>query len=595
MVIFSRASEIWVLTKQAFGRYKSQIVLLTVLGFVTGTLEAVGITAIIPLFSLLPGGPPVGDWISRQIAGLFSVAHLPFSFESLSIFIVLLFFLKAPALVLLNFILSKITADYESETKARLFSRTLHSSWPFLMKQKSGHLETIMLVDVPASATLLNQISGALMLVASVVVYLLAAINNSSTITFLTLAVGGAVFVFSKPLFWRSRQAASERAAISKEVAHHVSENIYGIKTLKTSLGLPGAQKRAEKYFSDLRRIDVRSNNLKNISRAFMQPLAVLFIVVLFAFSYRAGAFNWVAIGVTVFLIDRIFIYLQQLLNTLHVLNDLVPNLRAVLKHEGSARANRETADARGDAFLFKKSFEFRDVSFGYSADQPVLQNISFEVRKGEMVGIIGPSGVGKTTLVDLILRLFSPQAGTILLDGKDIAAIKLDSWRKNIGYVAQDIFLMNDSVGNNIKFYDESMTDKQIAEAARQADLYEFIQSLPEKFETIVGERGLRLSAGQRQRIVIARILARKPELLILDEATSALDNESEAQIQAVIKKLKGRVTVFAIAHRLSTVMDSDKLMVLEGGRLVEQGEPQKLMADKNSYFFRSYEISKN
>ena len=250
---------------------------------------------------------------------------------------------------------------------------------------------------------------------------------------------------------------------------------------------------------------------------------------------------------------------------------------------------------ARGDAFLFKKSFEFRDVSFGYSADQPVLQNISFEVRKGEMVGIIGPSGVGKTTLVDLILRLFSPQAGTILLDGKDIAAIKLDSWRKNIGYVAQDIFLMNDSVGNNIKFYDESMTDKQIAEAARQADLYEFIQSLPEKFETIVGERGLRLSAGQRQRIVIARILARKPELLILDEATSALDNESEAQIQAVIKKLKGRVTVFAIAHRLSTVMDSDKLMVLEGGRLVEQGEPQKLMADKNSYFFRSYEISKN
>ena len=200
MVIFSRASEIWVLTKQAFGRYKSQIVLLTVLGFVTGTLEAVGITAIIPLFSLLPGGPPVGDWISRQIAGLFSVAHLPFSFESLSIFIVLLFFLKAPALVWLNFIRAKITADYESETKARLFSRTLHSSWPFLMKQKSGHLETIMLVDVPASATLLNQISGALMLVASVVVYLLAAINNSSTITFLTLAVGGAVFVFSKPL-----------------------------------------------------------------------------------------------------------------------------------------------------------------------------------------------------------------------------------------------------------------------------------------------------------------------------------------------------------------------------------------------------------
>ena len=373
-----------------------------------------------------------------------------------------------------------------------------------------------------------------------------------------------------------------------------MSENIYGIKTLKTSLGLPGAQKRAEEYFNALRRIDVRSNNLKNISRSFMQPLAVLFIVILFAFSYRAEAFNWVAIGVTVFLIDRIFIYLQQLLNTLHVLNDLVPNLRAVLNHEGSARANQETVDARGDAFLFKKSFEFRDVSFGYGADRPVLQNVSFALRKGEMVGIIGPSGVGKTTLVDLILRLFLPGSGKILLDGRDIAGIKLNDWRRNIGYVAQDIFLMNESIRDNIRFYDESITDQQIAEAAAAADLHEFIDRLPEKLDTRVGERGLRISAGQRQRIAIARVLARQPQILILDEATSALDNESEAQIQEVIKKLKGKVTVLAIAHRLSTVMDSDRLLVLENGRLAADGPPRELLKDKNSYFFRTYNVSK-
>lgn len=595
MVIFSRASEIWRLGKQAYRGYKTQIIGLTILGFVAGLLEGVGINAVIPLFSLMSEGAGATDWLSRQIVNVFAFFHLPFALSYLLIFIVLLFFLKAPVMVWVNYVRANITADYEAKTKTSLFSGTLGASWPFLLRQKSGHLESVLLVDVPAAGNLLNQISGALMLLTSTIIYFLLAINNSSSVTFLTLVLGAVVFFFSRPLFYRSRLAAAERTAVAKDVAHHVSENIYGIKSLKTGLGLSGALSRGREYFEQLKRIELRAANFKNITRVLMQPLAVLFVVGLIGFSYRAQSFNLVTAGVTVFLIDRIFIYLQQLLNTLHVLNDLVPHLRSVLRYEEASRSSLEKADARGEEFVFKKDFEFRDISFSYEEKYSVLQNISFTVRKGEMVGIIGPSGVGKTTLVDLILRLFTPRSGAILLDGKDIAAIKLDSWRKNIGYVAQDIFLMNDSIGNNIRFYDESVTDEQIAEAARQADLHEFIQSLPEKFETIVGERGLRLSAGQRQRIVIARILARKPDLLILDEATSALDNESEAQIQAVIKKLKGQVTVLAIAHRLSTVMDSDKLIVLEGGKLIEQGEPQRLMADKNSYFFRAYEISKN
>jgi ATP-binding cassette subfamily B protein/subfamily B ATP-binding cassette protein MsbA len=210
------------------------------------------------------------------------------------------------------------------------------------------------------------------------------------------------------------------------------------------------------------------------------------------------------------------------------------------------------------------------------------------------MVGLIGPSGAGKTTIVDLVLRLFELNKGEILIDGINISQIDIAQWRKNIGYVSQDIFLINDTIANNIKFYDESIIEKDIEEAARMANIYDFIQGCPEKFSTIIGERGVLLSAGQRQRIIIARILARQPKILILDEATSALDNESEKQIQRVIENLKNRITVFAIAHRLSTLINSDRLLVLENGKIIESGRPRELLGNKSSYFYKVYYIKK-
>ena len=185
-----------------------------------------------------------------------------------------------------------------------------------------------------------------------------------------------------------------------------------------------------------------------------------------------------------------------------------------------------------------------------------------------------------------------SPNEGRITLDGTDISETDLESWRKNIGYVSQEIFLLNDTVANNIRFYDENISDAQIEKAARQADIYEFISGLPKGFQTVVGERGLKLSAGQRQRVVLARIIARNPEILILDEATSALDNESEVAIQHALEGLRGKMTMLVIAHRLSTLMNSDKLMVLENGKIREEGSPKQLLQDQNSYFFKMHNI---
>ena len=185
-------------------------------------------------------------------------------------------------------------------------------------------------------------------------------------------------------------------------------------------------------------------------------------------------------------------------------------------------------------------------------------------MRKGEFLGLIGPSGAGKTTIVDLLLRLLKPGHGSILLDGVDISGIDMKAWRTNVGYVSQDIFLFNESIADNIRFYSSSISDNAIEEAAKLANIHEFVMELPDKYQTVVGERGIRLSGGQRQRIALARVLARRPQILILDEATSALDNESEIKIQESIQKLKGKITILVIAHRLSTILNTDRLISL-------------------------------
>jgi len=262
-----------------------------------------------------------------------------------------------------------------------------------------------------------------------------------------------------------------------------------------------------------------------------------------------------------------------------------------VQNYEKEEEEQKEREDG-SKKFAFNNKLRFKNVGFSYNNSRSVLKDVSFSIKKGEMIGLIGSSGAGKTTIVDLILRLFKPTGGEILVDGEDITSINIDAWRKRIGYVSQDIFLKNDTIANNIRFYDNSIAEEDMIRAARMANIHEFIESCPDKFSTVLGDRGVMISAGQRQRIIIARILARKPEFLILDEATSALDNESEMQIQKVIGELKGKITVLVIAHRLSTIINSDRLLVLEDGKISEQGEPKELLKDKTSYFFKVYNI---
>lgn len=277
-----------------------------------------------------------------------------------------------------------------------------------------------------------------------------------------------------------------------------------------------------------------------------------------------------------------LFSLFQPLKNLTNVVNEL---------QNGLASADRVFAimDIKSDiqdvdnAFKVKdlnSSLSFNDVSFTYgNKDEKVLNNINFKINKGEIFALVGPSGAGKSTLVDLIPRFYDTLSGSIKIDGKDIKDLELKSLRSIMGIVTQETFLFDDTVKANISYGVENISDDEIKDASKAANAHEFIRKLPDGYNTIIGERGVSLSGGQKQRIAIARAIVKNPPILILDEATSSLDSESEKHVQSAIENLMSERTVFVIAHRLSTVHNANKILVLENGQIVQEGKHDDLI----------------
>lgn len=248
-----------------------------------------------------------------------------------------------------------------------------------------------------------------------------------------------------------------------------------------------------------------------------------------------------------------------------------------------SAIQNAENAE---DIENVQGAITFENVSFHYSNKIPVLKNISFDCKPGMMVALVGPTGVGKTTATQLISRFYDPIEGRILIDGKDIKGVTLESLRHNISPVLQDTFLFNGTIAENIGYAKPDATRQEIEEAAKAANIHEDILNMPEQYETAVGERGLRLSGGQKQRVAIARAILRQSPIIVLDEATASVDVQTERQIQKAIKNITGKRTIVAIAHRLSTIKDADMILVIHEGEIVERGTHEELLELKGFYY---------
>jgi|TARA_B100000315_G_scaffold204705_1_gene198171 ATP-binding cassette subfamily B protein len=346
----------------------------------------------------------------------------------------------------------------------------------------------------------------------------------------------------------------------------------------------------AERYDASLARYEqaaIRSQttlSYLNIGQGVIVSAGLIAVMLLAAQQVKAGVMT---LGDFV-LINTFLIQLYLPLNFLgFVYREIKQSLVDMEEMFKLLRVNAEIVDRPGAKALEPNGgeVEFTDVDFSYEADRGILQGVSFRVPAGRTVAIVGPSGAGKSTISRILFRFYDVSAGSVRIDGQDIREVTQASLRDSIGIVPQDTVLFNDSIKYNIRYGNPGATDAEVVEAARLAAIHDFIEGLPEGYRTPVGERGLKLSGGEKQRVAIARTILKGPRILLFDEATSALDSHTEREIQAALKQVSADRTTLVIAHRLSTVVDADEILVLDQGRIVERGRHADLLALEGHY----------
>jgi subfamily B ATP-binding cassette protein MsbA len=400
----------------------------------------------------------------------------------------------------------------------------------------------------------------------------------------------------------KERRLSQEKIADIVSVVH---ETIYGVKVVK-AFGMEDFENRKFRqhtwqYMKSILRI-TRMRNLASPVTEFLGVVSGAFII-------------WYG-GLQV-LVDKT-LEPSQFLGFLLVIFQIMPPLKELSNvhnriQEARAAGERLFEILDTDPFIkdapsavplveFKNSIEFQNVSFTYDEnpatetyDGTVLKNINISVRRGEVLAIVGPSGGGKSTLIDLIPRFYDPVVGRILIDGTDLRNIQVKTLREKIGIVTQETILFNDSVRNNIAYGLDLCPMELIIDSAKAANAHEFILEMPNGYDTIIGERGLKLSGGQRQRLSIARALLKNPPIMIFDEATSALDSESEMWVQEAIERLMKNRTSFVIAHRLSTTRNADRIIVVDKGEIVQHGTHSALIRQKGGLYKKLYEMQFN
>ncbi len=383
----------------------------------------------------------------------------------------------------------------------------------------------------------------------------------------------------------RVREASFAVSKTNGRFASRAIELINGIRTVQASATQDFERQRYYKASNDV----VQSTIKATLGLAIVRPLAegaattvlVSMIILALTVFVANGTLEIASLLTFLFTLFRLVPAIHEINGNRAVLSSYggsIDNVMRLLKTEDKKYLINGTREFTG----LKQAIEFRSVDFGYAPNSLVLNNITLTIKKGQTTALVGSSGAGKTTLADLIPRFYDPVQGQVSYDGIDLREFDINTVRKRMAVVSQDTFIFNTSVFDNIAYGKASATQAEVEQAAQQANALDFILEMPEGFNTVLGDRGVRLSGGQRQRIAIARALLRNPEILILDEATSALDSVSERLIQESLEKLSVGRTVIAIAHRLSTIAKADKVVVLEQGKIVEQGAYQELLLQR-------------
>lgn len=504
--------------------------------------------------------------------------------------LIVVFSAKNISLYIKNVTLSIVQYRLIRDLRNKLYSHYHYLSLSYFNKNKSGELTAVLVNDIDNMRNSLSIMFQKLFVEPINIIILMSLLFIVSTklalIALLIIPVSGIIiFGISHSIRRRSARSQAQLAGMTSMIAETIG-SMRIVKAFATkAFEINRFAKETQKYYQ----LMLRRDRLRFVS----SPVSETFGATIAALLLWVGARDVLvleSISSEDFLrfILLLFSLFQPLKNLTNVVNELQNGLASADRVFGIMDIKSDIQDVNNAVEVddLKNTLSFDNVSFSYGDEKDkVLNNINFQINKGEILALVGPSGAGKSTLIDLIPRFYDTLSGSIKIDGKDIKELKINSLRSLMGIVTQETLLFDDSVKANIAYGVENISDDKIKDAAIAANAHEFIKELPDGYNTIIGERGVSLSGGQKQRIAIARAIVKNPPILILDEATSSLDSESEKHVQSAIENLMSERTVFVIAHRLSTVHNANKILVLENGQIVQEGKHDELVNIEGLY----------
>jgi subfamily B ATP-binding cassette protein MsbA len=557
------------------------------------TLLPLFLNALFGAQQLIPAASP--GWITsaheRMVGAFLDPADRLGSVETMMIAIIAIVALKNLFVWLAGQFGASLQENVTRDLRDGVFRHIQRLPLGWFQRTKTGQIISRVLSDTEQTKALITElVTRTLQNVAQIVGTIVILLSYSVRLTFVALVIAPLLTLALQPVLRKLRKGHRRLRGDYGEITSVLQEAVSGVRLVKSFRGEPYEDSRfteaSHRYSSGM----VRITRIAALSQPMTELIGVSVAMLILWMGAREVLLGGPAAMDSATLIT-FMIMVMRLLPPLKQLSQAPTTAQQSL---ASAERLFEVLDQPTEQQLdsgtrtvteLRDSIAFERVSFSYG-DEPVLRDVSFTARRGEVVALVGASGAGKSTLVDLIPRFYEPTSGVIRLDGVDTREITLASLRGLTGIVSQDTVLFNDTVRSNIAYGASGrFTDEQVAAAARAANAHGFIAELPQGYDTVLGERGTRLSGGQRQRLAIARALLTDPPILVLDEATSALDTESERLVQEAIDRLLAGRTVFVIAHRLSTVVHADQIFVLERGEIVERGTHAELLALRGVY----------
>ena len=565
---------------------------------IAAALDAFSFTLLIPFLNALFGEQQLisnSGWIGRlqtYVVGSFlNPADKLGSVEAMIIAIVAIVAVKNVFVWAAGQLGASLQELVTRDLRDRVFAHMQRLPLGYFQRTKAGQIISKILSDTEQTKALVTElVTKTIQNLAQVVATIVVLVKLSPKLTVLSLVIAPVLTLALQPILRRLRKGHRRLRNDYGEITSVLQEVVGGVRLVK-SFGGEGYEDRrfmrASHRFSDgmirITRVSLLSQPLTELIGTSVAVL-ILWVGAKEALA-PVPAIDGATLITFMILVMRLLPPLKQLSQTPTTAQQSLAAAERLF--DVLDRPTEEQLDhGSRTVTALERSIEFDKLSFAYESEL-VLQGISFTAAKGQVIALVGPSGAGKSTLVDLIPRFYKPTSGRICFDGVDSSEISLASLRALTGIVSQDTVLFNDTVRSNIAYgAADRFTQDQIERAAQAANAHEFITALPDGYNTVLGERGTRLSGGQRQRLAIARALLVDPPILILDEATSALDTESERLVQEAVDRLLAGRTVFVIAHRLSTVVHADLILVFDGGRIVERGTHAELLARRGAYF---------